>query len=147
MHGRPPECVSFVCVARLLEQARGKGVWPPAILGLGAPGLLVCRLRCRRGRRERRMRLLPFGLLLNKALLLADPTFELALVLAPAQLLLPGLQPATIEQRQAQREHGIDVLGSPRSEEHTSELQSHLNLVCRLLLEKKNRPQIVTNVE
>src|SRR5260370_22691746 len=25
----------------------------------------------------------------------------------------------------------------PRSEEHTSELQSHLNLVCRLLLEKK----------
>src|SRR5260370_5210472 len=26
-----------------------------------------------------------------------------------------------------------------RSEEHTSELQSHLNLLCRLLLEKKNR--------
>src|SRR5882762_10998936 len=40
-----------------------------------------------------------------------------------------------------------DVIGSPirhsepllRSEEHTSELQSHLNLVCRLLLEKKKR--------
>src|SRR5260370_41986282 len=27
--------------------------------------------------------------------------------------------------------------GNPRSEEHTSELQSHLNIVCRLLLEKK----------
>src|SRR5438034_8749589 len=27
-----------------------------------------------------------------------------------------------------------------RSEEHTSELQSHSDLVCRLLLEKKNRP-------
>src|SRR5260370_4727225 len=27
--------------------------------------------------------------------------------------------------------------GLDRSEEHTSELQSHLNLVCRLLLEKK----------
>src|SRR5260370_23379592 len=27
----------------------------------------------------------------------------------------------------------------PRSEEHTSELQSHLNLVCRLLLEKKKK--------
>src|SRR6266571_1427482 len=26
---------------------------------------------------------------------------------------------------------------APRSEEHTSELQSHVNLVCRLLLEKK----------
>src|SRR5256884_303535 len=30
--------------------------------------------------------------------------------------------------------------GSKRSEEHTSELQSRLHLVCRLLLEKKNRP-------
>src|SRR5438477_6751007 len=28
---------------------------------------------------------------------------------------------------------------STRSEEHTSELQSHVNLVCRLLLEKKNK--------
>src|SRR5690242_21342059 len=30
-----------------------------------------------------------------------------------------------------------------RSEEHTSELQSHVNLVCRLLLEKK-KPQRIT---
>src|SRR5690242_20751865 len=30
------------------------------------------------------------------------------------------------------------VLGV-RSEEHTSELQSHVNLVCRLLLEKKKK--------
>src|SRR5260370_37646822 len=29
------------------------------------------------------------------------------------------------------------ALALDRSEEHTSELQSHLNLVCRLLLEKK----------
>src|SRR5260370_22160083 len=29
----------------------------------------------------------------------------------------------------------------PRSEEHTSELQSHLNLVCRLLLEKKKKEE------
>src|SRR5260370_23446135 len=29
------------------------------------------------------------------------------------------------------------VMDGQRSEEHTSELQSHLNLVCRLLLEKK----------
>src|SRR5256885_8647558 len=41
--------------------------------------------------------------------------------------------------------HIIDVEGNkvelwePRSEEHTSELQSPCNLVCRLLLEKKNR--------
>src|SRR6266511_6087582 len=30
-----------------------------------------------------------------------------------------------------------------RSEEHTSELQSRENLVCRLLLEKKNKIEIV----
>src|SRR5206468_6099602 len=29
--------------------------------------------------------------------------------------------------------------GRPRSEEHTSELQSRSDLVCRLLLEKKNK--------
>src|SRR2546429_6409003 len=32
-------------------------------------------------------------------------------------------------------------LGAPRSEEHTSELQSRLHLVCRLLLEKKKPSQ------
>src|SRR5260221_9890198 len=31
----------------------------------------------------------------------------------------------------------IDLALLPRSEEHTSELQSHSDLVCRLLLEKK----------
>src|SRR5438477_7377926 len=35
-----------------------------------------------------------------------------------------------VEQRQENRR---------RSEEHTSELQSHVNLVCRLLLEKKKK--------
>src|SRR5688572_32654812 len=33
--------------------------------------------------------------------------------------------------------HTLAADGDPRSEEHTSELQSHSNLVCRLLLEKK----------
>src|SRR2546430_3206185 len=37
-----------------------------------------------------------------------------------------------LEQQLQQREF-------PRSEEHTSELQSQSNLVCRLLLEKKNK--------
>src|SRR5260370_18792408 len=31
----------------------------------------------------------------------------------------------------------VELWNLSRSEEHTSELQSHLNLVCRLLLEKK----------
>src|SRR5690242_21206322 len=33
-------------------------------------------------------------------------------------------------------------LPAARSEEHTSELQSHVNLVCRLLLEKKKKKYI-----
>src|SRR5690606_40807063 len=33
----------------------------------------------------------------------------------------------------------VDVVGEPRSEEHTSELQSRENLVCRLLPEKKTK--------
>src|SRR5260370_26834791 len=32
-----------------------------------------------------------------------------------------------------------EIVQDERSEEHTSELQSHLNLVCRLLLEKKKK--------
>src|SRR5260370_36215281 len=39
--------------------------------------------------------------------------------------------------------HGASVtIHSRRSEEHTSELQSHLNLVCRLLLEKKKNKRL-----
>src|SRR3989449_6301895 len=44
---------------------------------------------------------------------------------------------------------GISVLDRPavvradRSEEHTSELQSRLHLVCRLLLEKKKDPRVL----
>src|SRR5260370_4893619 len=40
---------------------------------------------------------------------------------------------------------GIENHKNKRSEEHTSELQSHLNLVCRLLLEKKKNISINTN--
>src|SRR4051812_49895518 len=44
-------------------------------------------------------------------------------------------------------ERGISrlTLHSVRSEEHTSELQSHVNLVCRLLLEKKKTKKKNTN--
>src|SRR2546427_8166239 len=51
---------------------------------------------------------------------------------SPAHLLRHG--PAG-EDRRAGAEHGA----ATRSEEHTSELQSQSNLVCRLLLEKKKK--------
>src|SRR5260370_8980421 len=44
--------------------------------------------------------------------------------------------------QELQRRGEVQVLPGlegARSEEHTSELQSHLNLVCRLLLEKKKK--------
>src|SRR2546430_8220485 len=37
-----------------------------------------------------------------------------------------------------------EKISSGRSEEHTSELQSQSNLVCRLLLEKKKKKNLVT---
>src|SRR5690242_21433091 len=43
-------------------------------------------------------------------------------------------EPRAIASRKRAEACGI---GRRRSEEHTSELQSHVNLVCRLLLEKK----------
>src|SRR6266480_7873793 len=41
---------------------------------------------------------------------------------------------------------GVEGGRPRRSEEHTSELQSHVNLVCRLLLEKKNNTKIVISI-
>src|SRR5690242_21548374 len=49
-------------------------------------------------------------------------------VLTPAQTLAVAGAGGTVLMR-----------GHARSEEHTSELQSHVNLVCRLLLEKKKK--------
>src|SRR2546430_6886528 len=42
------------------------------------------------------------------------------------------------------REYAVWVPKELRSEEHTSELQSQSNLVCRLLLEKKKKSEIYT---
>src|SRR5437868_7687584 len=60
---------------------------------------------------------------------------------------MPNL-PADQEERPRRHRGGLlgwlfgdsdDDEDTPRSEEHTSELQSRFDLVCRLLLEKKNR--------
>src|SRR5260370_16915779 len=51
----------------------------------------------------------------------------------------PGGQISIVTRPGTNQFHGTDSCQGAllRSEEHTSELQSHLNLVCRLLLEKK----------
>src|SRR5690349_24498423 len=51
----------------------------------------------------------------------------------------PSSRPRAPRRNQSARSpHGRDT-PSPRSEEHTSELQSRRDLVCRLLLEKKKK--------
>src|SRR5690348_17577789 len=46
-------------------------------------------------------------------------------------------RPAFRHLRRTRGHRGVGALLVPRSEEHTSELQSPVHLVCRLLLEKK----------
>src|SRR5260370_29600604 len=54
---------------------------------------------------------------------------------SPSRRIEAGNLDATDSVADVQEASGL----SARSEEHTSELQSHLNLVCRLLLEKKKK--------
>src|SRR2546430_11496653 len=58
-------------------------------------------------------------------------TTRMAPSIRAALLDMPSSSPANTAARTM-------VTGTPRSEEHTSELQSQSNLVCRLLLEKKH---------
>src|SRR5438477_4233045 len=57
-----------------------------------------------------------------------------------ATTILPGCwtRPARSRTTAQWPEIHFSLIVMARSEEHTSELQSHVNLVCRLLLEKKN---------
>src|SRR5436190_18659329 len=50
-----------------------------------------------------------------------------------------------LPQQPVARDHGHDP--ALRSEEHTSELQSHSDLVCRLLLEKKKKKKITRHIQ
>src|SRR2546426_7267770 len=64
--------------------------------------------------------------------------------LFPYTTLFRSLQPRAGARRRGFQAHAArqvaEVLDRHRSEEHTSELQSPCNLVCRLLLEKKKNP-------
>src|SRR3989454_9385554 len=60
---------------------------------------------------------------------------QLGLVRVQALLIGRRAPPVGVPRGDLHREHA----GEDRSEEHTSELQSPCNLVCRLLLEKKKK--------
>src|SRR5260370_18571110 len=78
-------------------------------------------------RRPPRSTLFPYTTLFRSALHRGLPGPDQRRLRGPADEPRPGVGRRGIR---AGRE-------ADRSEEHTSELQSHLNLVCRLLLEKK----------
>src|SRR5438034_4730386 len=54
----------------------------------------------------------------------------------------PGITPKSRLGCQTVPDGTTDIVVEIRSEEHTSELQSHSDLVCRLLLEKKKKKKI-----
>src|SRR5260370_24095809 len=77
---------------------------------------------------------------LTAPMLLLDQVALLIAVLLDADLHSAALSPSLAQIKVAATFvfHPLPFV-LPRSEEHTSELQSHLNLVCRLLLEKKKK--------
>src|SRR3712207_8200694 len=58
-----------------------------------------------------------------------------------ADLVPVGREEARVPGEDAEAAEGQPEPEAPRSEEHTSELQSRQYLVCRLLLEKKKKPR------
>src|SRR5262245_19966466 len=74
----------------------------------------------------------------------ADPDrlrkYAAELVALAPEVIVSNANPSTTALQQATRSVPIVFVNQvdPRSEEHTSELQSLRHLVCRLLLEKKN---------
>src|SRR5256885_16751804 len=62
------------------------------------------------------------------------------------ELLADTVVGAVALRRRAATLRGVEFLPKRRSEEHTSELQSPCNLVCRLLLEKKKKKTLIVLV-
>src|SRR5689334_24796403 len=80
------------------------------------------------GRRPRRPTLFPYTTLFRSVKIRATAKGRILAVDIDETLLAPS-EKSMVE----------DLIAAARSEEHTSELQSQFHLVCRLLLEKKNR--------
>src|SRR5260370_32494927 len=93
-------------------------------------------------RRPPRSTLFPYTTLfrspLDRCREIADDSVEPDVDLL-VRVVLPSGQRHRYTPVQVPRDGARFQVGRTRSEEHTSELQSHLNLVCRLLLEKKKK--------
>src|SRR2546430_7106750 len=78
----------------------------------------------------------PIGRQVLTSLLTAHPSERLR---AHSTFRLSGQPPAHQASAALLSVAGLETTAASRSEEHTSELQSQSNLVCRLLLEKKKK--------
>src|SRR5260370_32032142 len=94
-------------------------------------------------RRPPRSTLFPYTTLFRSISVYEDP-YGRQTIGRFARVRAPAL-PARLADFPSHGSHGSrverEIAEESRSEEHTSELQSHLNLVCRLLLEKKKKTQ------
>src|SRR5256885_5565112 len=71
-----------------------------------------------------------------------NPPCKTALIDTLAAIPAPSYTPQIQSPAHATHQLPAPPVALGRSEEHTSELQSPCNLVCRLLLEKKNHPRV-----
>src|SRR2546422_6648681 len=88
-------------------------------------------------RRPPRSTLFPYTTLFRSLFSRQPDVLFLGHAVAAAQIAAVGDADPQAAQRPAENVSRRTHLSAVRSEEHTSELQSRLHLVCRLLLEKK----------
>src|SRR5690349_23114347 len=85
-----------------------------------------------------RSTLFPYTTLFRSNQLMAEPLGEVfALAPSPAAAVIDATDPVSLEVEALKNRPDLRLAALQRSEEHTSELQSRRDLVCRLLLEKK----------
>src|SRR3989454_6548598 len=93
-------------------------------------------------RRPPRSTLFPYTTLF-RSLLLAAPIKRAPLPTEGARMRIPS----ALLRRSRPRARSARPRAGSRSEEHTSELQSPCNLVCRLLLEKKKKQENISSYQ
>src|SRR5256884_7000761 len=90
-------------------------------------------------RRPPRSTLFPYTTLFRSLGIDAEPKSSTGLKATPAVGVEAAYQHYWLKTLRSSAIYSYAAVNNTRSEEHTSELQSRLHLVCRLLLEKKKR--------
>src|SRR5258708_16587536 len=89
-------------------------------------------------RRPPRSTLFPYTTLFRSLIRTFERPFRLPAPTKPVAPSVVTVVTVVADRQTSSRQHHMEYVSFPRSEEHTSELQSPDHLVCRLLLAKKN---------